>query len=111
MDRVALTRDGEAVQIPVRNRFPLEKGPDTFITQALGGTFTVQVPAYGGLFRIAGKDGDALGKKPADAGGGAIQGGDVEAMGWEELRTFYDPEIPVKIFYPGLGYGRSIQNV
>src|SRR5216684_5443180 len=51
MERVELTRDCEAVQIPAGNRFTLEKGLEIFITQALGGTFTVQVPAYGGLFR------------------------------------------------------------
>jgi probable FeS assembly SUF system protein SufT len=111
MERIELTRDCEAVQIPAGNRFTLEKGLETFITQALGGTFTVQVPAYGGLFRIAGKDGDALGKKPEDAGGGAIQGGDVEAMVWEQLKTCYDPEIPVNIVDLGLVYGMEIKDV
>ncbi len=68
MERVELARDIEAVQIPAGNKMMLEKGIEVFITQSLGGTYTLQVPAYGGLFRIAGKDADALGKTPEDAG-------------------------------------------
>ena len=58
MERVELTRDCEGVQIPAGNRITLEKGVEVFITQSLGGTYTVQAQAYGGLFRIAGADAD-----------------------------------------------------
>ena len=68
MERVELIRECEGVQVPAGNKMMLEKGLEAFITQSLGGTFTLQVPAYGGLFRVAGKDADALGKTPADAG-------------------------------------------
>ena len=67
MERVELIRDCEAVQIPAGDRTTLEKGIEVFITQSLGGTFTLQVPSHGGLFRIAGKDADALGKTPEQA--------------------------------------------
>jgi len=108
MERVELTRDCEAVQIPAGQRTTLEKGIEVFITQSLGGTFTLQVPAYGGLFRIAGKDADALGKTPQEAAEAAVASGDLEAMVWEQLKTCYDPEIPVNIVDLGLVYGMEV---
>ncbi len=108
MERVELIRECEAVQIPAGHKITLEKGVEVFITQALGGTFTLQVPAYGGLYRIAGRDADALGKTPEDAGGATASGGDVEAMVWERLKTCYDPEIPVNIVDLGLVYGMEL---
>ena len=67
MERVELIRECEAVQVPLGSPITLEKGLEVFITQSLGGSFTVQVPAYGGLYRITGKDADALGKSSEDA--------------------------------------------
>ena len=75
-----------------------------YITQALGGSFTVFVD--GNLFRIAGVDADAIGKKPVmppslpeDA-----TEDDVEQLLWEQMKTVYDPEIPVNIVDLGLIY-------
>jgi probable FeS assembly SUF system protein SufT len=110
MERVELTRECEGVHVPAGNKIKLEKGLEAFITQSLGGTFTVQVPAYGGLYRIAGKDADALGKTPAEAGGAVSAGGDLEAMVWEQLKTCYDPEIPVNIVDLGLVYGMEVKD-
>jgi probable FeS assembly SUF system protein SufT len=104
MERVELTRECEAVQVPLGSPITLEKGLEVFITQSLGGSFTVQVPAYGGLYRITGKDADALGKSSADAASPAAASGDLEAMVWEQLKTCYDPEIPVNIVELGLVY-------
>ncbi|HZO81192.1 MAG TPA: putative Fe-S cluster assembly protein SufT [Candidatus Binataceae bacterium] len=108
MERVELTRECDAIQVPFGSPTTLEKGLEVFITQSLGGTFTVQVPAYGGLYRIAGRDADALGKKPEDAVSPAAASGDLEAMVWEQLKTCYDPEIPVNIVDLGLVYGMEI---
>jgi probable FeS assembly SUF system protein SufT len=108
MERVELTRDVEAVQIPAGETVTLEQGSVAFITQSLGGTYTVQVPAYGGLFRIEGKDADAIGKTPAAAPEGPTGGGDLEQQVWEVLRTCYDPEIPVNIVDLGLIYDLRI---
>src|ERR1700680_1799396 len=109
MERVELIRECEGVQVPAGNKMMLEKGLEAFITQSLGGTFTLQVPAYGGLFRVAGKDADALGKTPQDAGVvSAAGGGDLEAIVWEQLRTCFDPEIPVNIVDLGLVYGMEV---
>lgn len=100
----SLTRDVSAVIIPVGEQVTLREGTDGFITQALGGSFTVYVE--GNLFRISGSDADALGKEPvppprvpenaSDA--------DIEAVIWEQLKTCYDPEIPVDIVNLGLVY-------
>jgi len=109
MQRVQLTRECEGIEIPAGTRVSLEKGIEVLITQSLGGTFTVQVPAYGSLFRIAGKDADALGKTPADAGAVQAGGGDLEAMVWEQLKTCFDPEIPVNIVDLGLVYGMELK--
>ena len=107
MERKELTRDCEAVQIPAGHRTTLEKGIEVFITQSLGGTFTLQVPAHGGLFRIAGKDADAIGMTAVEAAA-APSSGDLESMVWDQLKTCFDPEIPVNIVDLGLVYGMEM---
>ena len=109
MERLELTRDVEAVQVPGGHTVTLEKGWEVMITQSLGGSFTVQVPAYGGLFRIAGKDADALGKEPT-ATATAAPSGDLEQQVWDVLKTCYDPEIPVNIVDLGLVYDMRISD-
>jgi probable FeS assembly SUF system protein SufT len=106
MERVELIRDCEAVEVPAGNKVTLRKGTEVIITQALGGTFTVQVPANVAMCRIAGKDADALGITGEQAKGPAS--GDLEAMVWEQLKTCYDPEIPVNIVDLGLVYGMEV---
>ena len=101
---VTLTRDVKSIIIPVGEEVVLRAGTSGFITQALGGSFTVYVE--GNLFRIAGMDADALGKEPTpppevpddptDA--------DIEEVIWKQLKTCYDPEIPVNIVDLGLIY-------
>jgi probable FeS assembly SUF system protein SufT len=109
MERVELARDVEAVQIPGGHVVTLEKGWEVMITQSLGGSYTVQAPAFGGLFRIKGSDADALGKEP-DAAPAAPSPGDgsLEQRVWDVLRTCYDPEIPVNIVDLGLVYDMRI---
>jgi probable FeS assembly SUF system protein SufT len=109
MERVELTRDCDAVQIPIGTGVTLEKGTEIYLMQSLGGSYTVQAPAYGGLFRIAGRDGDAIGKEviaPAIDAGAAS--GDLESQVWSALKTCYDPEIPVNIVDLGLVYDMRI---
>jgi probable FeS assembly SUF system protein SufT len=109
MERVELTRECEAVQIPAGTKITLEKGVEVFITQSLGGTYTLQVPAHGGLFRIQNKDADALGKAPEAIPADVATAGDLESRVWEQLRTCFDPEIPVNIVDLGLVYGMELR--
>jgi probable FeS assembly SUF system protein SufT len=108
MERVEIIRDCEAIQIPAGTPVTLEKGIEVFITQSLGGSYTLQVPAYGGLFRVLGKNADALGKTPGEASAFAAAQGDLESMVWDQLKTCFDPEIPVNIVDLGLVYGMEL---
>lgn len=111
MERVELTRDCDAIQIPAGNPVVLEKGVEVFITQALGGTYTLQVPAHGGLFRIQGRDADALGKTVEASAATEAAAGDLESVVWDQLKTCFDPEIPVNIVDLGLVYGMELSAV
>ena len=101
---VTLIRDVKAIIIPVGEALTLQEGTEGFITQALGGSFTIYVE--GNLFRISGVDADALGKDPVpppEVPDNATDE-DIEDVIWEQLRTCYDPEIPVDIVNLGLVY-------
>jgi probable FeS assembly SUF system protein SufT len=107
---VSLKRDCDAVQIPAGHSVVLPAGTEVDITQTLGGTFTVH--ANGGLYRISGKDADALGRSGPESPAAAVEGGAItEAMVWDQLRTCYDPEIPVNIVDLGLVYDMGINDL
>ena len=101
---VTLIRDVSAIIIPVGESLTLREGTEGFITQALGGSFTIYVE--GNLFRISGVDADALGKEPVPppAVPENATDKDIEEVIWEQLSTCYDPEIPVDIVNLGLIY-------
>lgn len=99
---VSLTRDCDAILIPVGTSICIPQGSQVFITQALGGSFTVNV--NGNLARIAAKDADALGKSVPVETAPVVDADDIEDQVWEILRTCYDPEIPVNIVELGLVY-------
>ena len=101
---VTLARDVSAVIIPIGEPVTLREGTPGFITQALGGSFTVYVE--GNLFRIAGADADALGKEPEPPPSvpDDATDSDIEDVIWNQLKTCYDPEIPVNIVDLGLIY-------
>jgi probable FeS assembly SUF system protein SufT len=90
--------------VPAGETVTLPAGTYGYITQALGGSYTVFVE--GNLFRIAGKDADALGKEPVAPLELADNASDEQAeqLVWAQLRTCFDPEIPFNIVDLGLVY-------
>ena len=104
---VTLKRDCHALVIPSGETYLLPAGTPVVVTQSLGGSFTVQSPAIGGLFRIADRDADALGLSPEAAPSPkkvTAAGPASEEAVWDQLKTCYDPEIPVNIVDLGLVY-------
>lgn len=107
-DIIILNRDVDAMLIPSGARIYLQEGTEVSITQDLGGSFTVSI--YGNLARIDGKDADALGKQaPKTLTEEDLANSSVEELIWTQMRTCYDPEIPVNIVDLGLIYDCSIQ--
>ena len=105
---VRFERDCEAVLVPAGDQVTLPAGTVGYITQSLGGSWTVFVE--GNLMRIAGKDADAIGKEPPapiELPEGATDE-DVERLVWQQLRTCFDPEIPVNIVELGLVYAAEV---
>jgi len=105
---IVVQRDVKAVVIPAGVEVKLRTGQAGYITQSLGGSFTVYVE--GNLFRIAGEDADAIGKElakapelPPDA-----TDEDLRNLVWEQMRTCYDPEIPINIVELGLVYSCEV---
>lgn len=106
---VTFLRDCEAALIPAGDTGTIPKGAEGMITQALGGSYTVYI--QGNLFRIDGKDADAIGKEPEPAPelpeNASEQ--DVEQLVWDQMRRCYDPEIPINIVELGLVYRCDIE--
>jgi probable FeS assembly SUF system protein SufT len=106
-----LSRDVKAVMVPAGIEIELKSGQSGFITQALGGSFTLYME--GNLFRLAGADADAIGKDVVKAPvlpPNATED-DVLALAWDQLRTSYDPEIPINIVDLGLIYECTVRQV
>jgi probable FeS assembly SUF system protein SufT len=106
---VKFERDCAVVMVPQGEQVTLPAGSVGYITQALGGSFTVFVE--GNLFRIAGNDADAIGKEAPEplALPDNASDDDVEVMAWQQMRTCFDPEIPFNIVDLGLVYSCDIE--
>ncbi len=101
---LTLQRDCDAIQIPSGNPIILPAGTTVIITQSLGGTYTIATQA--GLARIDEKDLDALGIDPDAIAAPRKEpvGGSLEDAVWNQLKTVFDPEIPVNVVDLGLIY-------
>ncbi len=110
---ITLLRDCEATLIPEGASITLREGTAVYVTQALGGSVTVNV--NGSLARIPPHSVDAIGlevealsaESAAPSGDGTVD----EALLWDQLRTCYDPEIPINIVELGLIYRCEIHPI
>ena len=103
-----LQRDAKAVIVPAGVEVNLKTGQSGYITQSLGGSFTLYIE--GNLFRLAGEDADAIGKevvKPPELPPNATEE-DVRKLAWEQMKACYDPEIPINIVELGLVYSCDV---
>jgi len=108
-ETIVLSRECAAVIIPAGEAVTLPEGTSGYLTQSLGGSFTVYIE--GNLFRIAGVDADAIGKepiKPPDVPPDATEE-ELETVIWQQMRMCYDPEIPINIVDLGLIYRCEIE--
>ena len=111
-EQILLAREVDAIQIPSGDTITLPAGTEVYITQRLGGTYTVATTQ--GLARISAKDADALGvdmeeerKKQEEAV--RLKDAPLEEQVWAQLKGVYDPEIPVDIVNLGLVYDCSLE--
>jgi probable FeS assembly SUF system protein SufT len=101
---ITLTRECQAIEIPSGAPRALSAGTGVRVMQFLGSSYTVT--SAHGMFRIDVKDADALGLTPPSAPQASVatEGAFSEKLVWEQLKTIFDPEIPVNIADLGLIY-------
>jgi probable FeS assembly SUF system protein SufT len=106
-EEVTLTRNADAVMIPSGEKVLVPEGARATITQSLGGSYTL-ITERGLMVRISGREVEAIGKPieniPEVAAGEELAPEKLEEMVWDQLKTCYDPEIPVNIVDLGLVY-------
>src|SRR5437763_7170299 len=105
-EEIVVSRNIEAIMIPSGERVLVPEGAQATITQSLGGSYTL-ITDRGLMVRVSGRDVEAIGKTPevvSAAEGEEITPEKLEELVWEQLRTCYDPEIPVNIVDLGLVY-------
>jgi probable FeS assembly SUF system protein SufT len=103
---LTVQREVEAALIPSGVKVTLQAGTQVMLTQALGNSYTVYVS--GNLVRVAGQDGDALGLVVLTSPDINALAGSIEDKMWTQLKTCFDPEIPVNIVDLGLIYSCSL---
>ena len=105
---INLTRDCEAISVPFGEKQILKKDSEVQIMQAMGGSYTIY--ATEGMFRVNGVNADAIGKEPEKPPVIAenISESEFEDEVWKQMRTVYDPEIPINVVDLGLIYNCDI---
>ena len=106
-ESIRLLRDVDAYMVPSGDEVKLLAGNLVKITQALGGNYTVIM--NGNMVQIRAENADALGMEVKEQEK-AEHSGDIEKQIWDQLKTCYDPEIPVDIVELGLIYDLSLES-
>lgn len=110
-EAVTLRRECEAIEIPSGNRATISAGSIVRIMQSLGTSYTISTDR-GYMYRVDARDSDALGLAPPPAVGTPPheegQQAFSEKLVWDQLKTVFDPEIPVNIVDLGLVYSCDI---
>ena len=111
-EEVTLSRNAEGVMIPSGERVLIPQGARATITQSLGGSYTL-ITERGLMVRVSGRDVEAIGKTPENVAevkpGEELTPQKLEELVWDQLKTCYDPEIPVNIVDLGLVYLCEVQ--
>ena len=105
---ITLRRDCSAIMIPSGETVSLPAGSSVWLTQAHGSGFTVMTD-HGYTARIDGRGGDVLGLAKIEDAKPADSQGSVEEQVWQQLRSCFDPEIPVNIVELGLVYDCRVE--
>ena len=113
-EQVSFNRACEVIVIPDGTPITVPEGVTGFISQVLGGHYTLQLE-NGYLVRLEGRLGDVIDrevfeapKAQHDADGNVVV---EEAQVWAQLKTCYDPEIPVDIVELGLIYKCELETI
>jgi probable FeS assembly SUF system protein SufT len=104
---IELTRDCEATEVPYGGVQVLAAGTRVRVMQSLGGAYTVATER-GSMMRIEARNADALGFTPQSKQTQSTPAQFSEKLVWDQLKTVYDPEIPVNIVDLGLVYSCQI---
>ena len=110
-EQTTTQRECRVIQIPDGTPMVLPAGTAVRIAQALGDTYTLVTPR-GHMVRLEAKDADVIGKEPPAAPAGSTEGetGTLEEQVWAQLRTCFDPEIPVNVVDLGLIYDCTLDD-
>lgn len=112
-DVTILRREVAVTTVPYGEKMNLLPGQEVLVTQAMGGSFTLNV--MGNLVYLDGKDADAIGREavklPSDKAEIKTSDEIDESLIWAQLKTIYDPEIPVNIVDLGLIYDLAFQRL
>ena len=107
-NRIRLIRDVEANMVPSGDKVTLVAGNLVQITQSLGGNYTIVI--NGNMAQISAENVDALGIEIEKPDSDNISSEFSEQLVWDQLKTCYDPEIPVNIVELGLIYDLNIKD-
>lgn len=105
---ITLTRDCPAIMVPSGEAMSLPAGTKVWLTQSLGGSYTVMTD-HGYTVRIDGRDGDILGLAKLEDSKPLGSASSIEEQVWSQLRSCFDPEIPVNIVELGLVYDCQVK--